>query len=369
VEDLDPESWPATFFDGESSRRRTVEARLATAVEIIEDGTCLATWQFANVRRVDAPDGIMRLWCTDARPLARLELRDPSAQSVIERRCLALAGRGGAQPISVPRIAAWSLAAAAVISATIWFGVPLAADQLAEVLPVSWERPLGQAVDRQVRAMFPGSACTRPEGRAALAKLIANLQSAARLPVAPDPVVLRSAIPNAFALPGGRVYLLSALLDRARSPDELGGVLAHEFGHVSHRDAVRRLIRDGGTAFLVGLLFGDISGAGAALFAARSLLSAAYSRDIEAGADEFAVTVMHRLGRPTAPLGELLSRIAGPGEENFSILRDHPLTPERANRLKQEDAPPSGPELLDPVEWRALQTICGGDAHPVTTVP
>jgi Zn-dependent protease with chaperone function len=225
-------------------------------------------------------------------------------------------------------------------------------------MPLGWERPLGQAIDQQVRAVFPGAPCTKPDGKAALAKLVEELQSAAHLPIAPDPVVLHSGIPNAFALPGGRVYILSALLDRAQSPDELAGVLAHEFGHVSHRDGVRHLIRDGGTAFLVGLLFGDISGAGAALFAARSLLSAAYSRDIEAGADAFAAGVMHRLGRPTAPLGALLLRIAGPGKEEFSILDDHPLTPERARRLEQDDAAPTGPELLTPEEWRALRAIC-----------
>ncbi len=187
---------------------------------------------------------------------------------------------------------------------------------------------------------------------------MARLQSAARLPIAPDPVVLRSAIPNAFALPGGRVYILSALLDRARSPDELAGVLAHEFGHVSHRDGVRRLIRDGGTGFLVGLLFGDVSGAGAALYAARSLLSSAYSRDIEAGADGFAIDIMHKLGRPTAPLGDLLLRITGPEAAAFSILSDHPLTPERVDRLAQANSRPSGPPLLDGPAWRALQAIC-----------
>jgi predicted Zn-dependent protease len=118
------------------------------------------------------------------------------------------------------------------------------------------------------------------------------------------------------------------------------------------------LIRDGGTAFLVGLLFGDVSGAGAALFAARSLLSAAYSRDIEAGADGFGITVMHRLGRPTAPLGDLLQRLTGPGDVQLSLLQDHPLTPDRVRRLKQEDAAPTGPDLLDPVEWQALRRIC-----------
>src|SRR5438067_7122963 len=118
-----------------------------------------------------------------------------------------------------------------------------------------------------------------------------------------------SSLPNAFALPGGRVYVLSGLLAQAQSPDELAGVLAHEFGHVVRRDALRRLIRDGGTSFLVGLMFGDVTGSGAVLMAGRALLSASYSRDDERGADGFAVMVMHRLGRPTAPLGALLTRI------------------------------------------------------------
>jgi Zn-dependent protease with chaperone function len=129
-------------------------------------------------------------------------------------------------------------------------------------------------------------------------------------------------------------------------------------GSISHRDGIRRLIRDGGSGFLAGLLFGDVTGAGAALFATRSLLSAAYSRDIEAGADAFAITVMHRLGRPTAPLGDLLLRITGPGEADFSILHDHPLTPERVRRLEQANAASSGPALLNPAEWESLRTIC-----------
>jgi Zn-dependent protease with chaperone function len=353
-----PAAQPAVFFDGQTNRRRIVELYFADSVEIVEDAAPLATWQYANIRRVDAPAGIMRLWCTDAPPLARLDLRDPAAQRNVERLCHALTGPGGVRPISVLRIAAWSLAAAAVIAGMIWFGVPIAANQFAEVLPASWERPLGDAMDKQIHAMFPGPACTSNEGQLALTKLVDSLQSAAHLPIAPYAVVLRSPIPNAFALPGGRVYILSGLLSRARSPDELAGVLAHEFGHVSHRDGVRRLIRNGGTAFLVGLLFGDVSGAGAALFAVRTLLDDAYSRDVEAGADGFAITVMHRLGRPTAPLGDLLLRIAQPGEEEFSLLRDHPLTPDRARRLAEEDAAPTGPDLLDPNGWVALRTIC-----------
>jgi Zn-dependent protease with chaperone function len=354
----DPAAHPAVFFDGETSRRRTVELRFAATIEIVQDDACVAAWPYADVRAVDAPENLMRLCCVSAPPLARLELRDPAVRQDLARCCPNLTGPGGAQPISIARIAAWSVAAAAVIAGMIWFGVPALANEIAAVLPPSWERPLGQAVDKQVHLLFPGPRCTRQDGLAALSKLVTTLQSAAGLPITPDPVLLHSPVANAFALPGGRVYVLSGLLDRARSPDELGGVLAHEFGHIAHRDGLRRLIRDGGTAFLIGMLFGDVTGAGAALFTARSLLSAAYSRTIEADADSFAITVMHRLGRPTAPLGALLRRIAGPGEQALSILRDHPLTPERARRLQQEDAPPTGPALLDDSEWQALRMAC-----------
>jgi Zn-dependent protease with chaperone function len=348
----------AVYFDGQSSRRHDVELHFDDALDIVEHGTRLASWNYADMRRVDAPVGILRLWSTAAPPLARIEIRDPVSRQRVEGLCPGLTGAGGTGSISALRITAWSLAAASVIIAMIWFGVPLAADQLAEVLPLSWERPLGQAIDQQVRAVFSGPVCTRQDGHDALTKLVSALQSSAHLPIAPDPVVLRSTVPNAFALPGGRVYVLSALLQRARSADEIAGVLAHEFGHVSHRDGVRRLIRDGGTAFLVGLLFGDVSGAGAALYAGRSLLSAAYSRDVEAGADAFAIKVMHDLGRPTAPMGDLLLRITGPQTEAFSILSDHPLTPERARHLAQEDPTPLQPELLDAAEFQALRSIC-----------
>jgi Zn-dependent protease with chaperone function len=350
---------PAIFFDGTSNRRHAVMLRFSDRLEIVDESGRLARWSYDGIRRVDGPPGVLRLWSGEAAALARLEVRDAAGREMILRACQALDGEGGVRPVAIWRVAAWSAAAAAAIIGMIWFGVPVLADQIAEAMPPRWERPLGDAVDKQVRAIFSGEPCTAPPGQRALGVLVDRLQSAAALPIPPDPVVLRSGMANAFALPGGRVYILSALLRRARSPDELAGVLAHEMGHVAHRDGLRRLIRDGGTGFLVGLLFGDVSGAGAALFAARSLLNAAYSREVEAGADGFAIAVMRRLGRPTAPLGALLERITGDDDGAMpSLLRDHPLTPERVARLNEAGVAPSGPELLTAAEWRALRAIC-----------
>jgi predicted Zn-dependent protease len=353
---------PAVFFDGQSSRRRVVALAFTERLEITEPGegesAGIASWPYDQVRRVDGPEDALRLACTAAPPLARLELRDPTARAEILRRCPALDGPGSATAVSVRRIAVASLAAAVAIVGMIWFGMPLLANRLAEITPYSWEKPLGEAVDPRVRAIF-GAACERPEGAAALHSLVRRLQTAAELPIAQEPAVLRSAVPNAFALPGGRVYVLSGLLVQAQSPDELAGVLAHEFGHVVRRDGLRRLIRDGGTSFLVGLMFGDVTGSGVVLMAGRIVLSASHTRVAEEDADAFAVTVMHRLGRPAAPMGALLQRISGPAPDGPpSILRDHPLPAERKTMLERDDAAPSGPALLDEAEWKELKRIC-----------
>ena len=135
--------------------------------------------------------------------------------------------------------------------------------------------------------------------------------------------------------------------------------LAHELGHVKHRDGMRKLIHDGGTSFLIGLLFGDVTGAGAVLFAGRSLLDASYSRDAERDADAFASQTMGKLGRSAAPLGELLLRIPGAQAKGIStILDSHPLTEDRLEALKKDQSPVTGEVLLSNGEWRALKRIC-----------
>ena len=89
------------------------------------------------------------------------------------------------------------------------------------------------------------------------------------------------------------------------------------------------------------------------------VLSATHTRAAEESADAFAVKVLHELGRPTAPTGVLLERITGPGTGGMpSILRSHPLTPDRKAMLEAEDRPPTGPALLDAAEWHSLKHIC-----------
>jgi Zn-dependent protease with chaperone function len=349
----------ANYFDGKTNEKHRVALKLASALEIHENGVFLAAWAYADIRRADGPQHVLRLRNISASPLVRLEISAPAAQADLLRLCKLLDGEGSSGDGSTLRIVAWSLAAAASICAIAWFGVPFLANRLTPLVPEWAERRLGEMADRQVRAIFPAKTCASPDGTAALKKLVAALQGGANLRLAPEPFVLKSNVPNAFALPGGRIYLLKGLLDKAETPDELGGVLADELGHAAHRDGIRRVIANGGTSFLVGLLFGDVAGSSVVLTAGRGLFAAAYSREDEAGADLFALQTMRKLGRSPKPFGDLLLRVTGPERENpFAIFASHPMTEERLAALSAADAPPQGEPLLSLGEWRALKAIC-----------
>lgn len=351
----------AVFFDGASSRKRAVELAFGDRLEIREAGVLLASWPYDSIRRTDGAEGFLRVMCDAAPPLARLDIRDPNTSAELLGRCVlidknAIGGRG------LARIVAWSFAALASILVLVTYGVPLAAERLTPLIPQTVERRIGQVADKQVRVIFDGKTCSDAAGQAAFLKLVNGLRMSMGLDASVDAAVLASSIPNAIALPGGKIYLFSALLDKTDSPDEIAGVLAHELGHVRNRDSMRSMIYTGGTSFLIGLLFGDISGSGAVIFATRSMLNASYSRDVENNADTAAIDAMHVLGRSPKPMGELLVRVTGnQAGAGGSIFSSHPLSEERLARMAREDRPVSGAPLLTAPEWAALKSICKSD--------
>jgi Zn-dependent protease with chaperone function len=349
----------AIYFDGLSSRRRAVTLTFTDQLEINEPSETAIAWSYADIRRADGPAGLLRVSCLTAPPLARLEIRDTAIAAELISHCTHLdenvPGRRG-----VARIVGWSVAATVSIVAVVLFGVPLAADRLTPLVPQAFERRLGDVAESQVKTLFGGKLCDNAPGQAAFSKLVNAIRESAGLDPSIQSAVLSSPIANAFALPGGKVYLFSGLLAKADNADELAGILAHELGHLKHRDGTRNLIYNGGTSFLIGLLFGDITGSGALIFASRSLVTASYSREAEQNADTFAIATMHRLGRSPKPMGELMFRVTGKeGDHSLSILASHPLTEDRLARMSQEDRPPGGAPLLTAGEWASLKAICG----------
>jgi Zn-dependent protease with chaperone function len=371
-------SGAAVYFDGTCSARHKVLVQAAErGLRILGAGRrVLDDWSYAELRRVAAPDGVLRLSRSGETLLARLEVRDPDLASAIEDRAVTLDRTGAAEGKLRRKVVGLSLAATVSLIVTAVFGVPALTSRLMPYVPVSVERKLGAAVDKEVRATLDthklgaafqcGTGASEISGRQALNKLVGELAAAAALPVPLRVDVVRRPDVNAFALPGGHIYVYQGLIDKAETPDELAGVLAHEMGHVAHRDGTRTVLQTAGLSFLFGMMLGDFVGGGAVVIAARTVLKSSYSRKVEAQADDYSVALMSKLGGDAHALAAILARLVSDTKEGLKILLDHPETRDRISAINATATAPATAQLLDQAEWSALKQICaplpsGGD--------
>lgn len=150
---------------------------------------------------------------------------------------------------------------------------------------------------------------------------------------------------NAFAIPGGYVYITRGLLARMSSEDELAAVLGHEIGHVAARHSVEQMAKAQkaqlgmlGLSVLSGGKYGQaVTGlAGVAMNAAMS----GYSRDDEREADELGVIYMRKAGyNPKGAIDLMESFKALEKREPSKIeawFASHPQTSERIANISQE---------------------------------
>ncbi len=181
---------------------------------------------------------------------------------------------------------------------------------------------------------------------------ICSAAAALDLPLSVTPVHRQES--NALALPGGRPDR------RSRNTGQLAGVLAHEIGHVVHRDGTRAVLQQAGLLFLFGMLLGDFVGGGAVIVAARSVLQSSYSREQEAAAGAYAIGLMRKVWR-SAGAREILGRIGEATEPGMKILRDHPDTKARIDTVNRLSAPttPTAP-FISIEDWAAPRGICKG---------
>lgn len=152
--------------------------------------------------------------------------------------------------------------------------------------------------------------------------------------------------PNAFALPGGYVYVSRGLLALANSEDELANVIGHEIGHVAARHAAQRDTRATGVGVLSALgtlAAAALGGAEAAQMAgqlgqvAGAGLIASYSRDQERQADEVGQQISATSGWDPAGMATFLATLEREGQQRGggvarqpSFLDSHPAAGERA---------------------------------------
>jgi beta-barrel assembly-enhancing protease len=145
---------------------------------------------------------------------------------------------------------------------------------------------------------------------------------------------------NAFALPGGPVFITQALYDKFTTEGQLAGVLGHEIGHVLSRHANKQMARQGmfqGIAGAVGVLGGDMNSAQMGQMVS-SVLSTRYGRDAELESDKWGVRLMAMAGYDPNSMIEVMKILdeasggrGGPPE----FLSTHPKPANRVEYIKQ----------------------------------
>ena len=336
----------ARYFDGLTAVARPVSIGLDGGALILrgEDGAIATSWPVAEVERCDGGyaeatatlrrrGGAERLQTDDATLLETLR----AAGAAIGRQTKWTARHWGGIALGL----VVSLGAAAVLL-----------DQLPALLAPLVPHRLERAWSSSTEAVLMGAAspCTGQAGMEALRDVVGKLANAAGVAPAPPVVVLDNRLVNAFTLPDGEIVVMRGLIDTATDGDEVAGVLAHEMGHVQHRDATREMLRRIGLNMTARSLGwgGDLAGA---------LTGLSYGRQAEARADDAALETLSRAGLRADGLGRFMALLEVHGGDAGipAFLSDHPGTGSRAERLRR---PAIGAPAFDAAGWTAVRDVC-----------
>jgi len=144
---------------------------------------------------------------------------------------------------------------------------------------------------------------------------------------------------NAFALPGGQVFITEALLSRFETEGQLAGVLGHEIGHVVARHSAQRIAKDNLTRGLAGAILVASEGGQTGQMAAMigQMINMKYGRDDELESDRLGVQFMADAGYdPRSMVGvmRILAEASG-GNAPPEFMSTHPNPDNRIERIQE----------------------------------
>jgi predicted Zn-dependent protease len=206
---------------------------------------------------------------------------------------------------------------------------------------------------------------TLPELTAYVSEVGQKLAAASDRPLPYEFTVLNSSVPNAWALPGGKIAVNRGLLTELENEAELAAVLGHEIVHAAARHGAKAqergtLLQVGMVAAQVGVAMSDMDQNLGGLLAAGAgvgaqLVTTRYGRDAEREADYYGMEYMKRSGYDPAAAITLqqkfvaLSEKQGSGQQNWleGLFASHPPSPERVanNRARLAELGSPGGEL------------------------
>src|SRR5258708_7499849 len=153
--------------------------------------------------------------------------------------------------------------------------------------------------------------------------------------------VLNASDINAFALPGGPMYVNRGMIQAARTEGEMAGVMAHEMSHVALRHGTAQATKaqkyavGAGVAGILGTIFGG-PGLGQAAQASVAVPFLRFSREYETEADLLGARIMAKAGYDPRDLANMFRTIEAQGGGGGGWFSDHPSPKDRYARINQE---------------------------------
>lgn len=151
---------------------------------------------------------------------------------------------------------------------------------------------------------------------------------------------------NAFALPGGYVYLNRGIIENARNEGEIAGVVAHEIAHVALRhgthQASKAYAAQAGLQILGGLLGGRVGQNAAQILntvggVGLNLLFLKFTRELETQADVRGAQILAASGYTPADMVSFFNQLAKvDSSKKTTFLSHHPAPPDRIARIERE---------------------------------
>ncbi|NIY75905.1 M48 family metallopeptidase [Thalassospira sp. HF15] len=358
------ETIPARLFDGKTSVAKDVMVTIGDHdIAVFVNGEQITTLVRDELVLCEKP---MR-----GRPIRLRKLRDDGTRLVFvnttEIAKSLVGGKSGHNVAegsrkNITRITAGIATFCVVVALTIWLGVPVLANILTKVYPRGAEIALGESARDQILYVVEHlddsfARCeTSPMAQESVDTILATITKVQPLNYDYEVTFVRSDIPNALALPGGKIIFFSRLLEMMDSPEAFAGVLAHEIAHAEKQHSLRALFSSLATNQLFRIMGGGIPAP------AEFAFQQGYTREMESEADAFAIDAMTRANINTKPTAVLFSKLRDEttdGGRDFEIPEILSSHPDIAGRIGQfENTTATGRLPLHSSDWQFLKTVC-----------
>ncbi|MEO1311477.1 MAG: M48 family metallopeptidase [Pseudomonadota bacterium] len=363
-------TFSGVYYDGASARAHEADVSLTSEGVAFEAADGAHLWPFHRIDAEPAPNGGLRLSSKTA-PGATLVLGADGA-AALRRAAPDLFDGTRARRRFVALVAALVVAAAG-FGGLFFFGVPAASGPLAKATDPKLEIQIGDNLDGQIGLIL--RSCKASEADALIEQRLNDMAGRADVGFPIRYEFIRPRMPNALALPGGRVKATRGLIDALGDDQEaFFAVMAHELGHVKERHGMQTIYRNAGLSTLLEIVTGGSGVAQQAILIGGQLNQLRYSRVQEEDADAVAFEIMEATGLDPAALARAFEAIADiePEEESdedndgdagderlTDWLSTHPNTKDRIRAARDRARPDAeGFPYLDADEWAIVKSAC-----------